>query len=503
MAGPAAARYVIGLDIGTTSTIAVLLQLPDKVVASASRPVRLSSPRTGWAEEDPEEWWRNSCAVLREVLAACPEARGGLAGICVTGMLPAVVLLDEAGAVLRPAIQQSDGRCGAEVAELAVEVDEDAFLKRTGNGINQQLVAAKLRWLERHEPLVFARIATVFGSYDYINWRLTGERRLEHNYALEAGFIDLADHEIADDLVALGHIPRAAVPDKIVTHDVLGAVNAAAAAATGLPQGLPVFGGAADHIASAFAAGLVAPGEILLKFGGAGDIIAVSDGARPDPRLFLDYHLIPGLYAPNGCMASSGSALNWMTGLLAEDAGPGTPHAKLDALAGAVPPGSDGVMCLPYFLGEKTPIHDPAASGTFTGLSLGHTRGHLWRAMLEGIAYAFRHHLQVMGEIGHPTSRLLASDGGAKSAVWMQIMADVAGKPVTTLRDFYGSSVGAAFVAAIGSGAGVDWGDIGRLVSYGRVFEPRDDAVAAHQRGYVEFRELYATLRSYFHRNAI
>lgn len=493
-----AASYVIGLDIGTTSTIAVLLRLPDQVVASASRPVTLSSPRAGWAEEDPAEWWQNSQEVLREVLAAVPEARGGLRGICVTGMLPAVVLLDETGAVLRPSIQQSDGRCAREVAELAAEVDEAAFLKRTGNGINQQLVATKLRWLERHEPQVFSRIATVFGSYDYINWRLTGVRRVEHNFALEAGFIDLADHRIADDLVALGHVRRDAVPQKVVTHEVLGAVSAEAAAVTGLPAGLPVFGGAADHIASAFAAGLVAPGEVLLKFGGAGDIIVVSDGARPDPRLFLDYHLIPGLYAPNGCMATSGSALNWMTRLLAEDPGEGSPHQKLDALAGAVPAGSEGVLCLPYFLGEKTPIHDPFASGTFTGLSLSHGRGHLWRAMLEGIAYAFRHHLEVMGEIGHPATKLLASDGGSKSKVWMQIMADVAGAPVQTLRDFYGSSVGAAFVAAIGSGSGVDWGDIGRLVGYGRTFEPRSEAVAVYDIGYREYRLLYGTLRSFF-----
>ena len=495
-------RHVIGLDIGTTSTIAVLLRLPGEVVASASRPVTLSSPKSGWAEEDPEAWWANACAVLSELLAAVPEARASLEGICVTGMLPAVVLLDEAGRVLRPAIQQSDGRAAAEVGELAREVDEAAFLKRTGNGINQQLVATKLRWLEKHEPDVFVRIATVFGSYDFINWRLSGARRVEHSFALEAGFVDLADHRIADDLVALGHVPRSAVPEKALTHEVIGGVTAEAAAVTGLPQGLPVFGGAADHIASAFAAGLVAPGEVLLKFGGAGDIIVVSDGARPDPRLFLDYHLIPGLYAPNGCMATSGSALNWMTRLLALDPGEGSAHERLDALAGAVPAGSDGVLCLPYFLGEKTPIHDPLASGTFVGLSLNHSQGHLWRALLEGIAYAFRHHLDVMREIGHPTERLLASDGGSRSAVWMQLMADVAGAPVSVLRDSYGSSVGAAFVAAIGSGAGVDWGDIRGFVSHGRTFLPDDAAAATYARGYGDFRQLYQTLQPFFHLKA-
>jgi xylulokinase len=499
MTAPSSA-YAIGLDIGTTSTIALLVRLPDTVVAVASRPVTLSSPHVGWAEEDPAQWWANSRETLREVLAAAPDAAAGLTGICVTGMLPAVVLLDEAGHVLRPSIQQSDGRVGEQVAELAAEVPEAGFLARTGNGINQQLVAAKLRWIERHEPDVFARVATVFGSYDYINWKLTGVRAVEHNWALEAGFVDLADHEISDSLVALAHIPRSAVPPKYASHQLLGEISAEAAAATGLPEGLPVFGGAADHIASAFAAGLVAPGDVLLKFGGAGDIIVISDVPRPDPRLFLDYHLVPGLYAPNGCMAASGSALNWLAGLLVPDAGPDRPHRHLDTLAGAVPAGSDGLLCLPYFLGEKTPIHDPLARGTFTGVSLNHTRGHFWRSLLEAVAYAFRHHLDVLAEVGHSTNRIFASDGGASSRVWMQIMADVAGRPVQTLTDHHGSSVGAAWVAAIGSGQDVRWEDIGRLVGYGEVFEPDPANVAMYDQGYADFRALYETLKPFFHR---
>src|SRR5947208_2597300 len=170
-------------------------------------------------------------------------------------MLPAVVLLDAEGQLLRPSIQQSDGRCAAEVDELRREIDEAAFVRIAGNGINQQLVAAKLRWLERHEPEVFGRIATVFGSYDYINWRLTGARRIEQNWALEAGFVDLRLHEIADELVAHTHLPRSAIPRKALSHEVIGRVSAAAAAETGLPEGLPVVGGAADLIASALAAG--------------------------------------------------------------------------------------------------------------------------------------------------------------------------------------------------------------------------------------------------------
>ena len=304
-------RCVLGLDIGTTSTIGVLIRPPDQTIALASRPVALRSDHVGWAEEDPEQWWANVGEIVRELTRSSGVSPAEIAAVGVTGMLPAVVLLDSAGRLLRPSIQQSDARCGAEVDELRAEIDEKAFLAKAGNGINQQLVAAKLRWIERHEPEVFARIATVFGSYDYINWRLTGERAIEQNWALEAGFVDLKSHAIDDALVALAHIPRAALPRKVASHEILGVVSDRGAAESGLEAGTPVIGGAADHIASALGAGVVSAGDVLLKFGGSVDILTATDHAKPDPRLFLDYHLRPGLFVPNGCMSTGGSALNW------------------------------------------------------------------------------------------------------------------------------------------------------------------------------------------------
>src|SRR5579883_874753 len=485
---------VIGLDIGTTSTIGVLLAPPNAIVAVASRKTTLSSPHPGWAEEDPAEWWRNSCAVLRDLVAALPDGRA-LSGLCVTGMVPALVLLDEAGEVLRPSIQQSDGRAAAEVDELKREIDEATFLARTGNGINQQLIATKLRWLRRHEPEVFAKIKTAFGSYDYVNWRLAGCRGVEQNWALEAGLVDLADHQIKDDLVALTGLPRSAFPAKHASHSVFGAIAAAAAAETGLPEGLPVFGGAADHIASALAAGLVEPGDVLLKFGGAGDIVVSSDAARPDPRLFLDYHLVPGLYAPNGCMAASGSALNWLAANLRLEAANDSPHAALDRLAAAVAPGADGVLCLPYFLGEKTPIQDPLARGAFIGLSLSHGPAHLWRALLEAVAYGFRHHVEVLAEIGFAPKRFLASDGGARSRVWMQIVADALQAPVGLVENAHGSAVGAALVASVASGAKTSWADAARFARLGEIVSPQPANAAIYDRGYAQYRAIYPALK--------
>ena len=327
-------------------------------------------------------------------------------------------------------------------------------------------------------------------------------RGVEQNWALEAGIVDIATDEIADDLVALTHLQRSAIPRKHVAHRVLGAVSAKAAAETGLPAGLPVFGGAADHIASALAAGLTSPGDVLLKFGGAGDIVVASDVARPDRRLYLDYHLVPGLYAPNGCMAASGSALNWLAATVRLDAGGEKPHRVLDRLAGSVPAGSDGVLCLPYLLGEKTPIQDPLARGTFTGLSLGHRPEHLWRALLEAVAYGFRNHIDVLAEIGYGPRRFFASDGGSQSAVWMQIVADVLQQPVRLLENAHGSCVGAAWVAAVGSGQEVGWGDVGRLASFGDTVQPNRANAAIYDRGYQEFRALYEALKPIFRMRA-
>lgn len=493
-------RCLLGLDIGTTSTIGILIALPDRVLGLASRPVTLSSPHAGWAEEDPRQWWENVREITRELIATAGIAAADIAGIGVTGMLPAVVLLDADGEILRPSIQQSDGRCGEEVAELRAANDEAAFIAKAGNGINQQLVAAKLLWIRRHEPEVFARIATVYGSYDHINHLLTGERAIEQNWALEAGFVDVHRGVLDDDLIALTGLPRAAVPRRSVSHEILGRVTAAAAEATGLAVGTPVVGGAADMIASALGAGIVAPGDVLLKFGGAVDILTATDRIAPDPRLYLDHHLVPGLFMPNGCMSTGGSVLNWFVRTFAGGEAEAARaegvslHRRLDELAAARPAGSDGLIVLPYLLGEKTPIHDPAARGVIEGLTLSHDLGHLWRAFLEAYAYAIRHHVEVLADMGHPVERFTASDGGSASRVWMQIVADVLRRPVSLLGGHPGSCLGAAWTAAIGIGLTDDWSAVTAFVERIGEIAPDPTHAEVYQHGYRRYREIYARL---------
>lgn len=501
MSGHGSMRCVLGIDVGTTSTIGILVRLPDQVLGIASRPVTLTSRQPGWAEEDPEQWWKNVCAIVRELIAAAGIDAGEIAGVGVTGMLPAVVLLDSDGRLLRPSIQQSDGRVAAEVEELKAEIDEAAFLRRAGNGINQQLVATKLRWIEKHEPQVFARIATVFGSYDYVNWRLTGERRVEQNWALEAGFVDIATDALSPDLIAHGHVPASAVPPIARSHEIIGTVGETAAKATGLAEGTPVVGGAADLIASALAAGVTRDGQVLLKFGGSFDILVAAGKAEPDARMFLDYHLVPGLFMPNGCMSTGGSGLNWFAGNFAGGERPAaeaaglTLHQHLDRLADNLPAGAEGVTIVPYFLGEKTPIHDPFARGTITGLSLSHTVGHVWRALLEAYGYAARHHVEVLRDLGHRPARYLASDGGAGSRVWMQIVADILQAPIQRLKGHPGSCLGAAWAAAVGTGQVADWSGIGAFVEQGDTIEPDPANATVYADGYRRFRAVYEALK--------
>ncbi|MDE3175303.1 MAG: FGGY-family carbohydrate kinase [Pseudomonadota bacterium] len=492
---------VIGLDIGTTSTIGILIRLPDQVLALEWRPVDLYSERQGWAEEDPQQWWSNVGEITRALITKAGIAAERVAAIGVAGMLPAVVLLDDEDRLLRWSIQQSDGRCAVEVEELRAEVDEADFVRIAGNGVNQQLVACKLRWIEKHEPEVFAKIATVFGSYDYINFRLTGERRIEQNWALEGGFVDLRSQSLSPELFALTHLPASALPAKAASHEVIGRVHAQAAGETGLPVGLPVVGGAADFIASALASGLVRPGDALLKFGGSVDILGISERPAPDPRLFLDYHLAPRLYVPNGCMSTGGSALNWFARRFAGGereaarAEGVTIHQRLDRLAETTPARADGVSILPYFLGEKTPIHDPFARGAILGLSLNHGLPHLWRALLESYAYAIAHHVEVFADMGVALTRFSVSDGGANSRFWMQIVADVLQQPLQLPVGHPGSCLGAAWTAAIGVGAASDWAGVAKFVGDGGVLQPNPAHAATYAEGYQLFRQAYPRLK--------
>jgi xylulokinase len=478
------ADHLLGIDVGTTATKAVLLDPDRGLVAEAERDVRLHSPDPGWAEEDTEEWWGNVRALTREIAGEAEVAAVGF-----SGMVPCVILLDEAGTVLRRSIQQNDARAVEEIRELRGRLADARVLERTGSPVTQQSVGPTLMWLSKHAPEAWGRTRTVLGSYDLMAFRLTGERGVEINWALESGLYDLETGTWGADLVEATGADPTVLPAVRRPEEVAGRVTEEGAAATGLRAGTPVVAGSADHVASAFAAGIVEEGDLLVKLGGAGDVLLATEEPLVDPRLYLDYHLIPERYLPNGCMAASGSLIRWFQANVAG----GASLPELDREAEEAGPGAGGIVALPYFLGEKTPINDPAARGAFIGLHLGHGRGHLFRAVLEAIAFGFRHHVEVFVERGHPPRRIRVTNGGARSQVWPQVTADVLGLALERLAVTGGSALGAAFAAGMGVGAFSDWKEIERFVEVTDVVNPRDHH--AYDGPYRTYRALYPALK--------
>lgn len=487
----AGARTVLGIDIGTTALKAVALHQTRGILAQVEFPHELFSPFPGWSEENAEHWWTTTRSALRDLLKIVPAS--DIAAIGVSGMVPALVLLDGRGQPLRPSIQQNDARAIAEVADLRAAVDAGEFFAITGGTVNQQNIDPRWRWLLRHEPEVVARAAHLCGSYDFITFRLTGQLSLEENWAAESGLYDVRRHRWHAPYLSRAGIAPELLPPLHAPTEIVGGVRVEVASETGLLPGTPVVAGSADHVAAALAAGLIARGDVLLKFGGAGDILYCTERPDPDPHFYFDYHDIPGLTLINGCMAASGSLVNWFRNELAT----GATLAELDQEAALIEPGADGIIVLPYFLGEKTPIFDPSARGVFAGVMLHHKRAHLYRAVLEAVGYGFQHHLSILTQAGWPIHRVCAADGGSRSALWMQITADIVNHPLEIVGGEAASALGVAFVAAIGAGLFQRWDEIGRFIARGAIYQPRPAVVARYQRGFALYRDLYTRLQTF------
>jgi xylulokinase len=495
-------HQAIGVDIGTTGVKAALIEVDGRLLADATVEHDLHSRHAGWAEEDPHDWVAGTIEALRR-LAQTPELDpNGIAAIGVSGMVPAMVLLDENGQPVRPSIQQNDARAIAEVAELRERIDQDALYKLTGGFTNQQHIAPRLLWVQRNEPEAWSRTRTILGSYDLVTAWLCdappAECSLELNWAIESGLYDFRKRQWVPELLEAVDLPPSYFPPVHDPTDTVGSLGTAAASAIGLPAGIPVVAGSADHIASALAAALREDGDTLIKFGGAGDILYCSAEPITHPNLFIDAHDIPGKYLLNGCMAASGSLVKWyVTEILGLDTAKSTLQ-ELDREAALVPPGSTGVTILPYFLGEKTPIMDPHARGVIFGLDLSHSRAHIFRATLEAVMYGFRHHVDVLREAGLEPTRFIATNGGVSSSLWRQIAADVLDEPITSFRNHPGSVLGVAFVAGMAHGLFDDWSEIDRFLTDRYVNEPQPEASRAYDHGYAIYRDLYLRLQSLF-----
>ncbi len=474
--------HTIGIDIGTTGTKTVLFDTEVGIVAQASRETTLHSPHPGFAEADTDRWHRNVLESIREVLSASGIPGTGVCAVAVSGMVPAVVPIDGRGHPLRHAILQNDARAHREVSELALALEGVDLVTLTGSALTQQSVAPTIAWLRTHEPEVYDRTAHYVGSYDWVLTALGAEVHVEQNWALESGLFTI-DGDVATAVVAAADLdPDTLAPVRRPGTQV-GEVSSAAAESTGLAAGTALIVGGADHVLSAFAAGVNAPGDALVKLGGAGDILVASDTRVVDERLYLDAHPVPGHWLPNGCMATSGSLIRWFQSLIG-----GVELTEIDDEAASSEPAE--VLCLPYFLGEKSPLHDPDLRGVFAGMHLGHTRADLYRSVLEAIAFGFRHHVDVFTDIGIPPRRVMITNGGSKSTLWKQIHADVLGIEMRPVRGHPGASLGAAVIAAIGAGALDDWSDAARFVALDPPVVPDPTRRAVYDDAYQNWRDL-------------
>jgi xylulokinase len=483
---------LLGLDLGTTAVKAVVLDPERGLIASGSLPNTPASPHPGWSEQDAGAWLDNALALIRSTCAAAGVEPSAIAGVGVAGCVPCVIPLDGDDEPLRPALLYNDARAHAEIDELTAELEGARVLERTGAGITQQSAGPKLRWLQRHEPDTWARTHRIAGSYDWLAGRLAETCYSERNWALESGLYDLSTGDYAPDLCAAAGVDSGLFGPIRDPAEVVGGVSATVAGRTGLRAGIPVVAGLADHVSSAFGAGLARHGDLLVKLGGSVDVLACSDHPLLDARLYLDAHPSPGLWLPNGCMASGGSGVRWFQRELAA----GAALNVLDAEAAATPPGAGGVVMLPYLLGEKTPLNDPLARGALVGLHLGHGRGHLFRALLESFALGVRHHLEVLSEHGVRPTRARVSNGGASSKLWKQIVADATGLVLEPVVDHPGSALGAAFAAGMGTGVFAAWSDVGRFVALAEPVLPRRDAAPVYDERYRTYRALYEALRA-------
>ena len=445
----------LGVDVGTYETKGVLTDAAGSILAAAAHGHEMIVPRAGWAEHRAEEdWWAGFVHVTRAVLAEAAVAPGDVAAVACSAIGPCMVPVDASGKALTNAVLYGvDTRASAEVAELTRAIGEDTLLARCGNGLTSQSVGPKVLWLSRNRPEVFAAADGFGTSTTWLVERLTGERVIDHYSA--AGFTPLYDvgtQDWAPDL-ARGIVETHRLPRLLWSCEIAGRVTEAAAAETGLAPGTPITAGTIDAAAEALSVGVRHPGDMMVMYGSTIFVIALAEAAVRDARLWSAPWLFPGEHAAMAGQATSGTLAHWFRDNFARELPADTAFATLAAEAAEVPAGAEGLICLPYFSGERTPIHDPKAKGAFLGLNLTHGRGHMVRALLEGIAFGTNHIVESFADAGEPPRRILAVGGGTRNEVWLQATSDISGLEQVLPRTTLGASYGDAFLAALAVGA--------------------------------------------------
>lgn len=447
--------FVLGIDVGTGGTRAIIIDEQGRVVASATEEHEpFASPRIGWAEQSPEDWWRACGLAVHKALNAA-RLRGEQIG-CVgfSGQMHGAVMLDGADRVVRPALIWCDVRTEKQCRDFTRKVGAERLIRLACNPALPNFTLTKFLWTRENEPENWARVRSVMLPKDYVRFRLTGSRAIDMADASGTLLLDVANRRWSREILEAAEISESLLPELYESPEVCGQICPAGAAATGLKEGTPVVAGAGDQAAGATGMGIVTPGAVSATIGTSGVVFAATDSPVLDTqgRVHTFCHAVPGRWHVMGVTQAAGLSLRWFRDRFGAGADDGRdPYERLTSDAARVPPGADGLLWTPYLMGERTPHLDPNARGALIGLTASHTRDHIVRSILEGVAFSLRDSITLFEEMGVPVGSIRLGGGGARSALWRQIQADVYGHEVEIVEAEEGAAYGAAILAGVGA----------------------------------------------------
>jgi len=495
--------YVLGIDVGTGGTRALIIDEQGRVVASATEEHEpFASPKIGWAEQRPEDWWRATGIAVKSALAKAKLSGDAIACVGFSGQMHGAVMLDEKMQVVRPALIWCDQRTEKQSRDLADKIGESKLIQLTCNPPLTNFTLTKFLWTRENEPQNWVRVRHVMLPKDYVRFRLSGERAIDMADASGTLLLDVTNRRWSREVLDATGIDERILPSLHESPDVCGQVSVEGAAATGLKPGTPVVAGAGDQAAGATGMGIVRPGAVSATIGTSGVVFAATDRPALDPRgrLHTFCHAIPGRWHVMGVTQAAGLSLRWFRDQFGAGTNDGRdPYERLSDEAAKVPAGSEGALWAPYLMGERTPHLDPNARGALVGLSASHTRAHVIRAIMEGVAFSLRDTFTIFDEMRVPVSNVRLGGGGARSELWRQIQADVYGRDVEIVE----AEEGAAYGAAILAGVGVKmWPSVDAacdsVVRVAKRVKPITKDVAAMNQAYAAYRRLYPALRNVF-----
>jgi len=495
---------LLGIDVGTGGTRALIMDEHGNVVGSASSEHgNFASPRPGWAEQDPRDWWRATGVAVRKALQTSGVHADDIACVGFSGQMHGAVLLDSADEVVRPAIIWCDQRSEAQCRELEEMFGRDTLIRLTCNPPLTNFTLTKLLWVRETEPKNWARVAHVMLPKDYVRFRLTGERAIDMADASGTLLLDVANRRWSTEVLAKTDIRQSLLPALFESPQICGKVSAVGAEATGLRQGTPVVAGAGDQAAGAVGMGIARAGEVSATIGTSGVVFASTDRPAMDPkgRLHTFCHAIPGRWHVMGVTQAAGLSLRWYRDQFGacspevQKKDGRDPYEVLAEEASAAPVASEGAFWVPYLMGERTPHLDPKARAALIGLTASHTRAHVIRAIMEGVAFSLKDTFTIFDEMKIPVTSIRLGGGGARSSLWRQIQADVYGREVEIVAAEEGAAYGAAILAGVGAGA---WNSVEQaceaVVRVAKRIAPNQKDSAAMQQAYRTYRQIYPAL---------